>query len=58
MIEKTFKCDDCCTTSATFKSVAEARAAGWAIARDNKTCYCPKCAPLHRFADKYAQNKQ
>ena len=57
MIEKTFKCDDCCTNSAIFKSVSEARATGWAIARDNKTCYCPKCAPLHRFADKYAQNK-
>lgn len=31
-----------------FDSVADAREAGWAISKDRKKCYCPKCAPKHR----------
>lgn len=31
-----------------FNSVQSARNAGWAVGGDNKTCYCPKCAPARR----------
>ena len=31
-----------------FNSIDAARFAGWAISRDRKHCYCPKCAPKHR----------
>ena len=48
MTDKTYKCRDCSNT-AEFSSKSKARNADWAIARDNKTCYCPKCAPRHRY---------
>lgn len=44
---RTYICDDCHTLG-KFKSYKAARRAGWAIARDYKTCYCPNCAPMHR----------
>lgn len=47
MVEKIFKCEDCKTTGA-YSSKKKARNMGWAVARDNKTCYCPTCAFKHR----------
>lgn len=47
--EKINYCCDDCNASDTFASKDKARNGGWAIARDNKNCYCPNCAPLHRF---------
>lgn len=41
-------CDDC-HKKAVFKSYKKARATGWAISRDYKTCFCPECAPAHRL---------
>lgn len=47
--EKINYCCDDCKTAATFASKNKARKqGGWAIARDNKKCYCPSCAPEHR----------
>lgn len=48
MRAKTYKCDDCGADDA-FTSYVKARSAGWAISKDYKHCYCPKCAPAHRF---------
>lgn len=48
MIAKKYTCDDCHTT-ANFTSYIKARAAGWAISKDYKYCYCPECAPPHRL---------
>lgn len=31
-----------------FPTIEAARSAGWAVSRDRKCCYCPKCAPKHR----------
>ncbi len=44
-----YACDDCREKQAIFKSYKAARAAGWGMARDNKTCWCPECAPAHRL---------
>lgn len=44
-----YTCDDCREAQATFKSYKKARAAGWALAADYTTCYCPECAPPHRL---------
>lgn len=44
-----YSCDDCKNARAAFKSRNAARKAGWAVADDYKYCYCPKCAPFHRF---------
>lgn len=41
-------CDDCKKGFGKFKSYEAAKDAGWAIGRGRKTCFCPKCAPLHR----------
>ena len=46
-------CDDCgahahCTGNGFSDIDVEARALGWAIAKDHKHCYCPKCAKVHR----------
>ena len=43
-----YECDDC-KIKATFASKGKARAAGWAIARNNKNCHCPNCAPPYRL---------
>lgn len=43
-----YRCDDC-HESAVFRSDEKARKAGWAVARDNVTCWCPECAPAHRL---------
>ncbi|MDE7181505.1 MAG: hypothetical protein K2O41_00550 [Clostridia bacterium] len=43
-----YTCDDCHET-AVFRSYKKARAAGWAISKDYKNCYCPECAPAHRL---------
>lgn len=42
-----FQCDDCSQTAEYF-SVKSAREHGWAVAKNYKNCYCPKCAPSHR----------
>lgn len=44
-----YRCDDCREREAIFKSYKEARAAGWGLAADYKTCFCPECAPAHRL---------
>ncbi len=43
-----YTCDDC-HESAVFRSDEKARKSGWALARDNVTCWCPSCAPAHRL---------
>ena len=45
---RNYLCDDCKKEVQQFKSLMRARAAGWAISRDRKNCFCPKCAPRHR----------
>lgn len=45
---RNYLCDDCKKVVKPFKSLKQARKSGWAIARDRKMCYCPKCAPRHR----------
>ena len=45
---RNYICDACGGNIKKFKSKKEARAAGWAISRDCKNCYCPDCAPRHR----------
>lgn len=44
-----YACDDCRDNAEVFKSYKKARAAGWALARDGVTCWCPECAPAHRL---------
>lgn len=51
-----YTCDDCGKVHAVFRSRKKALAAGWAVGRDYKICYCPDCAPFHRFGN--ATNKQ
>lgn len=52
MIEKvsyfTLTCDNCRKKTEQVKTHQEAREKKWAISRDRKHCYCPKCAPWHR----------
>ncbi len=45
-----YKCDEKtgCSCAAVFKSYKKARAAGWSLAKDYKTCYCPKHAAAHQ----------
>ncbi len=43
-----YACDDCEKKAEKFLNYAAAIAAGWAISRDRKKCYCPSCAPKHR----------
>ncbi len=43
----TFTCDDC-KAKDYYYYIESARKKGWAIARDRKHCYCPKCAPYRR----------
>ncbi len=45
---KPYICDDCGKRD-EFVNYVKARAAGWAISRDYKNCYCPECAPVHRL---------
>ena len=52
-----YACDDCKTAFAVFRSDEKARAAGWAVARDNKTCWCPECAPAHRLGGANGKHK-
>lgn len=51
-----YACDDCKTARAVFRSDEKARKAGWAVARDNVTCWCPSCAPEHRFGKAAEKN--
>lgn len=44
---KAYVCADC-RAMKEFKNTPAARSAGWAVARDGQTCYCPKCAPKRR----------
>lgn len=49
MREKLYKCDDCGRED-KFASYNKARKkGGWAVSADYKNCYCPNCAPKHRF---------
>ena len=45
---RNYICDGCGGNVNRFKSKKEAKAAGWAISRDYKNCYCPNCAPMQR----------
>lgn len=45
---RTYLCDDCKKSVGKFQNYPEAGAAGWAVSRDRKKCYCPTCAPDHR----------
>lgn len=44
-----YLCDDCRKAVEKFKNHKSAIAAKWAISRNRKKCYCPKCAPAHRY---------
>lgn len=46
--KRNYICDDCHKEIGQFSSYTNARAANWAITRNRKNCYCPKCAPRHR----------
>lgn len=48
---RVYDCEDCHDIG-QFKSIEAARAAGWAIGRDRRTCYCPSCAPMRRNVGK------
>lgn len=51
-----FKCDDprCSAPLSTeILSIEAARVLGWAISKDRKKCYCPRCAPVHRNVGLY-----
>lgn len=54
---KTYNCDDC-PNSAEFTSYVKARAAGWAVAKDYKNCYCPECAKAHRKGKAAEKNNE
>ena len=45
-----FMCDQCGKQEEIefIVRVNEARKKGWAISKDYKKCYCPKCAPQRR----------
>lgn len=46
-----FSCKDC-RTKAEYPDKDAARAMGWALARGEKECYCPRCAFNHRNTGK------
>ncbi len=52
-----YVCDDCKKEKATFRSRNAARKAGWAVGGNYKRCFCPKCAPFHRFGAATKANK-
>lgn len=50
-----YKCDEkdannnpICNCIGVFKSYKKAREAGWGLAKDYVTCWCPKHAPAHQ----------
>lgn len=43
-----YACDDCKKVVERFKSIDDARDAGWGVAQGRSTCWCPSCAPQHR----------
>ena len=45
---RNYLCDDCNKYVGRYKSRKAAIAAGWAVSRDYKKCYCPDCAPFRR----------
>ena len=51
-----FSCDHpgCLVSGVSFVSIDLARESGWAISRDRRYCYCPKCAPMHRNVGRYS----
>lgn len=55
MRAKLYICDDCGRED-EFTSYVKARAAGWAVAKDYSKCYCPTCAPEHRFGKAAEKN--
>lgn len=55
MIAKKYVCDDCGAVS-EFTSYVKARAAHWAVSKDYEKCYCPNCAPEHRFGKAAEKN--
>lgn len=46
---RNYVCDDCNQKTGRFKNYEAARAAGWAVSWERTYCYCPACAPYHRF---------
>lgn len=54
---KLYKCDDCGRES-EFTSYVKARAAGWAVSKDYKCCYCPSCASAHRYGKAADKNDE
>lgn len=57
MIAKNYICDDCGRDS-KFTSYIKARAAGWAVSKDYKHCYCPIHAPDHRRGNAANKNDE
>lgn len=47
-VMRRFDCDCCKDYTAWISSIEEARAKGWCVCRDRRTCYCPSCAPRFR----------
>lgn len=54
---RTYVCDDCNKEVDHFKNYEEARAAGWAVSWERTACYCPSCAPYHRFGGATNKNR-
>ena len=55
--DKKYICCDCGRED-VFGGYRQARAAGWAISKDYKNCYCPNCAPDHRRGQAAAKNNE
>ncbi len=57
MRAKLYKCDDCGREN-EFTSYVKARSADWAVSKDYKRCYCPRCAPAHRYGKAADKNDE
>ena len=48
----TYQCDNCKNKRKFYNGIQNhnktARQTGWAVSRNLKNCYCPKCAPIFR----------
>ena len=53
-----YACDDCKEKEAVFKSYKKARDAGWGLAENYETCWCPECAPAHRLGGANGKRKK
>ncbi len=55
--DKNYICADC-KRAAEFNGYRQARTAGWAISKTYTKCYCPSCAPAHRYGKAADKNDE